>query len=170
MPVAPGELRDEVSLLTHAVHHHDVAFPDVSCAHQDPSPVPRRSQPAEARDSRCPKRERSQASHCSIAESIEVDRVGIRSNCQEDDAILGDRPETETDSIQNDRFVPPCDGHLHEPAGSVDPKATGGKAVQVEKRSTIRRLLRLNTTLARNTARFTALCGNFPDFGPAGAV
>ena len=141
---------DETSVaLAHAVHHHDVAFPDVSCAYQDPSPVPRRSQSAEAGDSRCPKRERSQASHLSIAESIEVDLVGIRSHRQKDDAILGDRPETESDSIQNDRFLPTCAGHLHEPAGSADAVNAGGKAVQIEQRSTIWPLLRLKTTLAR---------------------
>ncbi len=47
---------------------------------------------------------------------------------------------------------------------------SGGRTVQVEKRSTIRRLSRLKTTVARETARFTALCGNSPDFGRAGAV
>ena len=168
---AVSEVRDEVRLrLTHAVHHHDVAFPDVSCAHQEPAPVPRRSQPTEAGDSRCAKRERSQASHDSIAESVEVDRVGILSHCQEDDAIPGDRPETESDSIQNDRFLPACDRHLHKPAGSADPKDAGGRAVQIVKGSTIWRLLRLYTTVARNTDRLIAVCGNSPEFRPAGAV
>ena len=158
------------SHLTHAVHNHDVAFHEVSCAHQNPSPVPRRGQSAEAGDSRCPKRQRSQASHFSIAESIEVDLVGIRSHRQKGDATLDYRPETESDSIQNERLLPTCDGHLHKPGGSADAERAGGKAVHIEKRSTLWPLLRLKTTLARNTARVTALCGNFPEFGPAGAV
>jgi DNA-binding Lrp family transcriptional regulator len=166
----PAHAGSAVRLLTHAVHHHDVAFPDVSRAHQDPSPVPRCRQSAEAGDSRCSKRERPQPSHSSVAKSIEVNRVGIRSHRQKDDAFLGNRPETESGAIQNDGLLSTFDGHLHKPAGSTEAASPGGRAVQIEERSTIRPVLRLNATLARNLGGFTPPCWNSPDFGPAGAV
>ncbi len=160
--------RDELNLpSTHAVHHHDVAFPGVGGAHQRPSAVPRHGQAAQSRYPAHAKRKRSQTLRCAIVKPIQVDRVSVRSNREKDNPILSCRPEPESSSVENDRLRSSCSRDAHEPTRPARSTSSWRRAVQIEERLPICRLLRLHATVPRQASRLATIRGDLPHFSPA---